>query len=396
MSVNNKEMTSLLNQELSLFITQYDYLIPTLLAISARLQTINRCEAIRKKNINARTMSKFFRDYSTTLSDTMAQAQNEEITKLSESIDLVTDKDTKVKNDIMALMRNIISLHSKLYASFKCSSLNAREKYGACQEISTLAASYLMTYFGMGKDRLLDIEIIGLRNLATKKTHCFVVINRDRRHEIELIKAWGENCLVFDPQQQWVATISNLPVTATLKTLRDQSLRSEILGFSLCVMHDNILDYDSLAPYKQHHRYGKLVTLTDTFFTKALENLTQIFKDSLNELGFDKTLLLEATESTSDLVAEVEYKSDLVAELEKLSGLSFKTWLDRDGYAHCGTELPDETSQASAQALISKVHYGRIVEHMTGATMIFFPRFNSNDDCKTFRDVVQQSRTLGI
>lgn len=351
----NREQTLLKKKLSSSLMTSPESLTDYLLAISEYLSTVilKRDSAERRKSFD---------------NSSIIRARYEEQLKtiLTEPLNKLfgpgvrasfSKQDDKIEEEISTILPTMMG--ASFLALTDCSVTNAIKQMGACQEFSMLAAAHLFVMFGIGPQRLINIEIIALSHkVNVNVNHMFLVINRRPESALTKVDSWGDSCLIFDPLINEVFGIATIPKDLALFTLKSSIQNTP---YDITIQFDNAFTAQ-LTPFK---KYPFWKTFSELFEEKTLNFLMTNLVRLLNGFEFP------------EVMTQVAQNGGIVKSLETISSFKFLTFFDSSNYLQCCSELPTPESEQEARLLIDKLHYGEVLRTDDQKKWLFFKDANS-------------------
>jgi hypothetical protein len=381
MAATSASITSLIKKDLSQELLTHPEaaLTPYLLHIAERLSIILKGDH-RVRDESVAKFNLFRQEYSAKLSTLISESTQKSAAIIKRMQIDKSDQTLGIK--LQNITRNLAGEIAFFLAVLKTCHSNALHYAGACQEYSMLSAACLLSQFGIGSERLLTIESIAISVTDQPElNHQLLVINRNPDSLIEDISSWGDDCLLFDPQNRWISTIHNIPKTSSLdghKSMGPYSpytISKQLPGFS---------GFDDLSSYKNNRVYGQLVKDVESAVVSFVQQEINTMLESVG-LGASSAFLTEKTSAIS-----------IVHYLEHISDLKFTPLMDRDYFLHCLASLSTKEDELKANKLIDTVHYGRIITSPKQNKYLFFADVNCSEKSSTFRESVRTMEMTGL
>lgn len=345
-----------------------DRLIPFLVELSKHLAGIMKDPDEKKRVKNFAGDRSIYLDQ---LTAGFSQAIREEASRIEHHPSLALAEGQSEEKRLVTTLDSILYAQGLFLFAAKASQKNALQAYGACQEFSALAATYLFLHVGIGEQRCLDIEVltITMKN-GESANHQLLVINRSPGSTLDNMADWGQQCIIFDPQRQWASTIDKIPLDSSLLTHRIRGIDSP---FALSIFITNVFS-PVLNEFKRHPVLGKLTHISEQ---ALIRNFMIELPGLLSGLGLNQVHFPTLHEWT--------IKANLVKDLEQLSGLPFATFRDDDYALQCCTELKTATDEERAGSLRQTCGTGEIMTTRDNRRLLFFRDINCEAPGKDFQ-----------
>lgn len=381
MAATSTSITSLIKKDLTQELLTHPEatLTPYLLHIAERLSIILKGDhPVRDESAAKCTL--FRREYSAKLS-TLISESSQKSAAIIKRVQLDESEQTlgiKLQN-ITGDLAGEIAL---FLAVLKICHANALYYAGACQEYSMLSAACILSQFGIGSERLLTVESIAISVTHQRElNHELLVINRNPDSVIENISSWGDDCLLFDPQNRWISTIHNIPKISSMYGHKSMGPHSP---YTISKQMYSFSGFDNLSVYKNNRVYGQLVKDVESTLVSFMQQEINAMLKSAG-LGASSAFLTEKTSAIS-----------IVQYLEHMSDLKFTPLMDRDYFLHCLASLSTKEDELKANKLIDTVHYGRIITSPKQNKYLFFADVNCSEKSSIFRESVRTMEMTGL
>lgn len=289
----------------------------------------------------------------------------------------LSKEDLQIKKDIVNCINRSAIMVRKILCGLQFALYNADNGAGACQELATVSFCLLMALYGQGHDRQLDLELVAA--FMGEGSHALVVINRNQECDPKNVSAWGEDCLIFDPQHRILYSPGTIPVYAGLSAFLHQDIPPTN---RIEVDFKNNLDLPVLAPWLEHEKFG-------VFVQESQKTIHGFCQERLRSFLKSRMFGLDAQSNTPGVFAtSIGSKSSLIEYLETLSGLRFTGIKTKDWSTHHFADLPTESEEIKARHLQETLPGHGLVTFLSGRGKVLFFLNTNNDGGKAFRDDV--------